>query len=105
MIDGPDNVGQRIVIACTTELGEDQFNPDYGIDRFAIFGSDFGYDDTIAVFKEQLRRAILEDEQILAVHDITEEEMDYVNRIYSFTVNVELVGGESYIANVLGVRV
>jgi len=98
-------VAQRVLIALTTQLTEDQFNPDYGIDRFAIFGSDLGIDEQVEVFKLQVKATLLQDSQIVNVPDIQYEIVDYVNRLYDFEIQIEIVGGESYVVTVGGIQI
>lgn len=105
VIDGAENVAQRIIIAVTTELGEDQFNPDYGIDRNVVFGSDLEYDEQVDVFKLQLKKTLLEDDQIQDIPEIVHEVINYEAGIYEFIVAIELVGGENFTVNVGGVQV
>ena len=104
-IEGPDNVGQRLVIALTSQFGEDQFNPSYGLDRFAIFGSELGFDEQVEVLKLQMIRTIMEDDQVVNVPEIEYEASDYLKRLYEFVIKVEIVGGESFIIDLGGIQI
>jgi len=105
MVDGFDNVAQRISYSLTVQYGEDQFNPEYGLDRFAILGSDLDFDDQVEVLKAQVIRTILEDDQVVDVPEIEEEESDYARRAYDFVIKVEIAGAKSFIVNLTGVPI
>lgn len=105
MVEGIENVAQRLSYALSVEYGEDQFNPIYGIDRFAIFGAELDLDDQVEVAKLQFKRTILEDDQVNDVPEIEFEELDLLKRLYQFIIKVEVIGGESFAIDLEGVPI
>ena len=105
LVSGAENVAQRLALALTVDYGADMFNPTYGLDRFLILGTDLEFDDQVEVLKMQIKKTILEDDQVTDVPEIEKEDKDYVNRLYDFIVKVEIMGGESFITNVVGIPI
>lgn len=77
LVDNTDNVAQGLYVLLTTQLGSDLLNPTYGFDAASLFQTDLSEDELIELAELKLRSALLQDDRVDDIYDITIEIDEY----------------------------